>query len=110
MTAPSQDKKWKKAALWAVVTIWVIAVIADIIVSTSKEISANKEIIKLKESVNAITAENKQLKKSNEQIIIYLKRLDSIGVKRDSITNKPIITKRLNITNYIGKVDYLEQH
>jgi len=58
--------------------------------------------------IDALENSNKSISSSLDILTVYIKRVDSLGIKRDSINNQPIITK--HFINYIGKVGTLNQY
>lgn len=63
---------------------------------------------KLKGDINTLIEAAHRDSADNASTLVYLQRIDSIGIKRDTLSNKPIITKRF--VNYIDHVGILNQY
>jgi hypothetical protein len=74
---------------------------------SKNETDAKKSTDSLTNIVSGLRNSNADITKKLDENTIYLKRLDSIGIKRDSIRNQPIINKA--IVNYIDRVNTLNQ-
>ncbi len=72
-----------------------------------KERKESNKVDSLTINISYLRKENKNVSNKLDLTHIYLKRLDSIGIKRDSIRNQPIIQK--SIVNYIDKVNNIYQ-
>jgi hypothetical protein len=57
--------------------------------------------------IDSLTTTIVEIKSSSIKTQDYLQKLDSIGIKRDTVSNNPIITK--NFINYIDKVEMMNQ-
>lgn len=71
--------------------------------------STNKQNIQnLNDSLASLTKSNRKLLIKLDTANAFLKKLEILGVKRDSIKNTPIITK--TFTNNIGSVGTINQY
>lgn len=75
---------------------------------TTKDTATKNEKDSLSSKILIIQDGNKLISSKLDTANVYIKRLDSMGVKRDSIRNIPIITKYF--INNIGHIEYMEQH
>lgn len=101
----------KLAAKSSLIIVGLLVMILSIIKNnkdTIKDTATKNEKDSLNSKILIIQDGNKLISSKLDTANVYIKRLDSMGVKRDSIRNIPIITKYF--INNIGHIEYMEQH